>query len=293
MPPVRFVALAVLVLALGCGGSPQGGAPATDETVSQRVVDYFQKTVTTPGLSFKVSKLEPSELPGWRKGVLEVSLGEQSQDVAFYVSPDGRYLFRGDAVDLTVDPLSQVMKKIGMEGQPVRGGADAKVTLVEYSDFQCPFCAKAYTTLEEVLGAYGDRVRFVFKNYPLTSIHPWAEDGALASECAYAQGNDAFWAMYDGLFKQQAEITKENLKDKTSDIAKAANMDVDRFRACLDERSALGAVRADETEAAALGVNSTPTFFVNGRRLSGAQTPESFKQVIDQELAKESASPRS
>ena len=277
--------LVALVLVYACTKEPP---PASDETISQRVVDYYQKTLTTPGLAFKVSGIQDSDIPGWRKGNLEVSLGAQSQNVAFYITRDGRYLFRGEAVDVTVDPLKQVMDKIALDGQPERGPKDAKVTIVEYSDFQCPFCSKVYGTVEnDVIKVYGDKVRFVFKNFPLSSIHPWAEDGAVASECAFRQGNDKFWKMYDGLFLQQADITKENLRDKTSEIAKNAGMDVGKFQECLDGKQALDAVQADTKEATALGVNSTPTFFINGRRLSGAQTSDNFKQLIDRALGAE------
>jgi protein-disulfide isomerase len=285
----RVTAIALLCLVVsGCrsGDAPTTtGAAASDEEISQRVIDYFQKTVTTPGLSFKVGTLEDSEIPGWRKGNLEVALGQQSQNVAFYVTRDGKHLFRGDAVDLTVDPLRQVMGKISLDGQPDRGPKDAKVTIVEYSDFQCPFCARVYTTFEnEVLKEYGDKVRFVFKNYPLSSIHPWAEDAALASECAYQQGNEQFWTMYNGLFSKQSEINKDNFRERVTAIAQDGGMDSTKLQQCLEARAAIDAVKADESEATALGVNSTPTFFVNGRRLSGAQTYESFKQLIDQEL---------
>jgi len=277
-------ALILVMLFAGCGGSR--GSAASNDTISQHVIDYFQKTVTTPGLTFKVTKIEDSEVPDWRKGNLEVSLGQQTQNVAFYVSRDGKYLFRGDAVDLTVDPLKQVMDKISLDNQPVRGPKDAKVTIVEYSDFQCPFCGRVYTTLEnDVLKDYGDKVRFVFKNYPLSSIHPWAEDGAVASECAFQQGNDKFWAMYNGLFSKQGEINKENLKDKASEFGKAGGLDVARLQECLAGKQSQEAVDADVKEATALGVSSTPTFFVNGRKLSGALSPADFKQAIDRELA--------
>jgi protein-disulfide isomerase len=285
MRPLLHVAV-LLVLAAGCGGTGPEAPAASDADISKRVVDYFQKTVTTPGLTFKVTKMEDAEVPGWRKGNLEVALADQTQNVAFYVSRDGRHLFRGDAVDLTVDPLQQVISKISLEGQPERGPKDAAVTIVEYSDFQCPFCARAYTTIEtQILKEYGDKVRFVFKNFPLSSIHPWAEDGAVASECAFQQGNDQFWAVYNGLFSKQGEITKENVREKASEIATSSGLDAERFKECLEGKKSLEAVKADESEAAALGVNSTPTFFINGRRLSGAQTYESFKQLIDQELA--------
>jgi protein-disulfide isomerase len=275
-----------LLVAAGCGGGPGGGPAASDEVISQRVIEYFQKSVTTPGLGFTVTKIEESDvIPGWRKGNLEVSLGQQTQNVAFYVSRDGRYLLRGDAVDLSVDPLEQVRNKIQLEGQPARGPQGAKVVIVEYSDFQCPYCARVHDTVEnQVLKEYGDKVRFVFKNFPLSSIHAWAEDGAIASECAFQQGNDQFWAMYDGLFARQGEINKDNLKEKATEIAKSAGIEVGPFTECVAGRRTADAVKADTAEASALGVSSTPTFFINGRRLSGAQSYESFKQVIEQEL---------
>src|SRR3989454_7406156 len=268
------------------GGGPTGGPAKDDAAVSKGVVDYFQKTVTTPGLAFKVTKVEDSEIPGWRKGNLEVSLGQQTQNVAFYVSRDGRYLFRSDAVDLTVDPLKQVRDKIKLDGEPSRGPADAKVTIVEDSDFQCPFCSRVYTTVAtEALQAYGDKGRFIFKNYPRTTLHPWAEDAAVASECAFQQGNDQFWTMYNGLFSKQSEINKDNLKDKASELGKAGGLDVARLQECLAGKQSQEAVDADVKEATALGVSSTPTFFVNGRKLSGALSPADFKQAIDRELA--------
>src|SRR6516162_7963441 len=99
-------ALLVLSLGIGCGPGGGGGGPAaSDDTISSRVVDYFGKAVSTPGVTFKVTKIEPAEIPGWKKGHLEAALGEQRQDVPFYVSNDGRYLFRSDVVDLTIDPF--------------------------------------------------------------------------------------------------------------------------------------------------------------------------------------------
>jgi protein-disulfide isomerase len=281
---VSRVAVLALVVAAGCGGS--GGRAASDETIGQRVVEYFGKAVTTPGVTFKVTKIEPAEMPGWRKGHLEAALGEQKQDVLFYVSDDGRYLFRGEAVDLTLDPFMALMQKMKLDGEPSRGPADAKVTVVEYSDFQCPYCGRAWEIFEkEVYPQYKDKVRFVFKQMPLTQIHPWAEDAAVATECAHQQGNDQFWKLYDGLFSQQAQITKENLPAKAEEIATAGGLDVPRLRDCLAGRKTLDAVKTDQAEAAAVGVNSTPTFFVNGRRVQGAQDAAAFKQAIDEALA--------
>jgi protein-disulfide isomerase len=274
------------VLAVALAAACRGGPTASDDTISQRVVEYFGKAVITPGVTFKVTKLEPAEMAGWRKGHMEAALGEQKQDVLFYVTNDGRYLFRGEAIDLTVDPFVALMQKIKLEGEPTRGPADAKVTVVEYSDFQCPYCGRAWEIFEkEVYPQYKDSVRFVFKQMPLTQIHPWAEDAAVASECALQQGNDQFWKLYDGLFARQGEITKDNLPAKVEEIATAGGLDVPQLKECLAGRKTIDAVKADQAEAASVGVNSTPTFFVNGRRVQGAQKAEDFKHAIDEALA--------
>jgi len=273
----------LVVLAVGCGG--QSRSTASDDTINQRVVDYFGKAVTTPGVAFKVTKIEPAEMPGWRKGHMEASLGDQKQDILFYVTDDGRYLLRGEAIDLTVDPFVALMNKIKFTGAPSRGPADAKVTVVEYSDFQCPYCGQAWEIFEkEVYPQYKDKVRFVFKQMPLTQIHPWAEDAAVASACALEQGNDQFWKMYDGLFGQQAQITKDNLPAKVEEIATAAGLDVPRLKECLAGRKTIDAVKADQAEAASVGVNGTPTFFINGRRVQNTQDASAFKQALDQAL---------
>jgi protein-disulfide isomerase len=293
---MRISAVAVLMLfTMACGGGGGGdkaapAATASDETINQRIVDYFKKAVSTPGLDFKVTKLEDADIPGWRKGNLQASLGDQKQDVAFFITKDGRYLFRGEAIDLTVDPFVATMNQISLKDQPVRGPADAKVTIVEYSDFQCPFCGKAYDTFEkEVIKDYGDKVKFVFKNFPLTQIHPWAEAAAIATECAYLQGNDPFWVMYNGLFSQQGNITQENLPAKVEEIAGASGsgIDVAKLKDCLANKQTLDAVKADMAEATEVGVTSTPSFIINGRRMNGAQDAAAFKQAIDAALAGE------
>ena len=280
----RLVPLAALVLLAACGGGPSGGAALSDDALAQRVTEYFEKAVPTPGIAFKVTKWEDAGVAGMRKGSMVATLGQQTQNISFYVTPDGHWIFRGDVVDLTVDPLKANMAKISLDNQPERGPKDAKVTIVEYSDFQCPFCSRVYTTLEnDVLKDYGDKVRFVFKNFPLP-MHPWAEDAAVASECAFQEGNDKFWLMYNGLFSKQGDITKDNLKEKASAIAKDGGLDVAKFQDCFDNKKTKDAVDADVKEATSLGVNSTPTFFVNGRKLAGALSPADFKQAIDREM---------
>ncbi len=290
---VTLVALAVLVVA-GCknsqstqetsGKGTSPGEVANKEQVSRRVGEYFGKSVT-PGVTLRVTDLAPAEVSGWNKGTLEVAAGGNTQNMSFLVSQDGRYFISGDVIDLTVDPLKAVMQKIDLKGEPSRGPDDAKVTIVEYSDFQCPFCSRGYQIVEEqVMPEYKDKVKFYFKNLPLKSIHPWAEGAAIAASCAQQQSGDGFWKVYHSLFKGQHEINQDNLKEKVTQFAKDAGLDEAKFAQCFDTKASQAQVDKDLEEATAIGASSTPTFFINGRRLEGAQPFESFKSIIDQEL---------
>jgi protein-disulfide isomerase len=265
--------------------APSATIAAIDtEAVARRIEEYFTKSVS-PGITLEARNIAPAEIPGWNKGTLEVTAGGDGQEIGFLVTPDGRYFISGEVTDLTIDPLRAITDKIDLEGRPARGPADAKVTIVEYSDFQCPFCGRGYQILEdEVLPAYEGKVRFYFKHLPLKSIHPWAANAALATECAHEQSVDGFWALYHHLFKNQRELNEDNLKEKVTAWAQEAGLDEAKFTACFGAEEALAQVEKDLEEATAVGANSTPTFFINGRRLEGAQPLENFKAIIDAEL---------
>lgn len=294
LPRLRGAALlgsAALAIA-ACDATPKGApsaAPVAVATadageVAKRIEDYFTKSVT-PGITLKANGIVASSVPGWNRGTLDVDANGSKQSIPFLVSPDGRYFISGEVTDLSVDPLAATMAKIDLDGRPSRGPADAKVTIVEFSDFQCPFCSRGYQILEEqVMPEYEGKVRLFFKHLPLKSIHPWAEGAAIAAECGAAQSADGFWKMYHALFKAQRELNLDNLKAKVAEFAKAAGLDEAKFAACYDRKTPLPRIEKDLAEAAAVGANSTPTFFINGRRLEGAQPLENFKAVIDEEL---------
>ncbi len=284
-------AVAGVALALtACSGPPSttpAAAPhasAKPEDIAKRIEEYFTKSVT-PGIALKATGIGPSRVPGWNKGTLNVDANGNKQSIPFLVSPDGRYFISGEVTDLTIDPLQATMQKIDLTDRPARGPADAKVTIVEFSDFQCPFCSRGYQILEEqVMPEYEGKVRFYFKHLPLKSIHPWAEGAALAAECAADQSSDGFWKMYHSLFDNQRELNLDNLKAKVTEFARSAGLDETKFTQCYDGKTALPRIEKDLAEAAAVGANSTPTFFINGRRLEGAQPLENFKAIIDEEL---------
>jgi len=169
--------------------------------------------------------------------------------------------------------------RINTAGSPEKGPESAKVTLVEFSDFQCPFCSRVTPTIAEIEETYGDDVRVVFKHLPL-SMHPKAPAAHAAAEAAHRQGK--FWEMHDLIFANQQQMGPDKYLEWAADIG----LDVDRFKRDIVSAEVKRKVDADAAEAASLGVTGTPGFFINGRFLRGARPFASFKQVIDAELGK-------
>ncbi len=162
---------------------------------------------------------------------------------------------------------------------PTFGNKDAKVTIVEYSDFQCPFCAKGADLVKELKKKYGNKIQVAFKNFPLP-FHNQAKDAALAGLCANEQGSDKFWSMHDAMFADQAKLDFASLKA----TAKKLGMDSSKFDKCVDDKNYMAKVEQDYQEGQVIGVKSTPTFFVNGQIVMGAQPIEVFSELIDEAL---------
>jgi protein-disulfide isomerase len=174
-----------------------------------------------------------------------------------------------------------VRYEIPTDGLPSLGPDDAPITIVEFSDFQCPFCRRFHEeTYQALLDAYPGQIRFVYRHLPLTSIHPDAYPSAVASMCAHDQG--AFWPYHDKLFGSELLGREVYLQ-----YAGQLELDLTAFEACLDSDQHDAAIQADSDFALNLGVNSTPTFFINGLAVIGAQPFQVFQQVIDKELAGE------
>jgi protein-disulfide isomerase len=168
---------------------------------------------------------------------------------------------------------------VGEAGNPAKGPAGAPVTVVEFSDFQCPFCARVNPTLAKIQETYAGKVRIVFRDLPLLNIHKNAGHAAEAAHCANDQGK--FWEMHDRLFANQQKLAPADLKEH----AVALGLDATAFNQCLDSGKYTAEWRRDSEEASKLGLSGTPAFFINGRLISGAQPFDAFAQIIDEELA--------
>lgn len=167
---------------------------------------------------------------------------------------------------------------------PVFGPEDAPITIIEFSDFECPFCQRHFAQVyPQLLAEYPDQIRFVYKDFPLTSIHPNAQSAALAAQCAFEQGE--FWEYHDLLFSSRLPLNVSSYQQYASEL----ELDVETFSACIEEERYAAQVAADVDQAHSLGVQSTPTFLVNGIVIVGAQPFEAFAQVIDYELSQAEA----
>lgn len=169
---------------------------------------------------------------------------------------------------------------VNTSGAHSRGPADAPITIVEFSDFECPFCASVAPTLKQIEETYQGSVRVVWKHLPLSSIHSYADGAAQAAEAAAQQGK--FWEYHDKLFADQSKLAPEDLVQHAEDL----QLDMDRFEADLLDPANRKEVADDTAEADALGVSSTPSIFINGRFISGARSFETYAKVIDDELTK-------
>ena len=176
-------------------------------------------------------------------------------------------------VEIKMEPMRADVAAIG----PAKGPASAPVTIVEFSDFQCPYCARVVPTLDQVKAKYGDKVRIVFRQFPL-GMHPQAQKAAEASLCANEQGK--FWEMHDTMFQNQQQLAVDNLKAKASELG----LNAEQFNSCLDSGKFAQQVAADMREGEAAGVSGTPAMFVNGRFINGAVPLEQISAVIDDEL---------
>jgi protein-disulfide isomerase len=185
------------------------------------------------------------------------------------------HLKQTHGVTVSFQPLRA---NVDVAGSPSEGPASAPVTLVEFSDFQCPYCANLFRTLHEILSKYGAQVRLVYKNFPLRQIHPNAEKAAEAGLCAADQGQ--FWQMHDLMFQTQDQLSEEDLKAKAAQL----KLDAEAFNQCLGSGKNAGKVNQDLFTGAKLGVSGTPVLFINGRFVSGAVPFEDIAKIVDEEL---------
>jgi protein-disulfide isomerase len=288
---VKSILFAVAILISGLLPVPVRAQQAPSSTAAaspgemQKTIEAYLRHLYAFGGDTKltIGPLKETGISGLLETTIELKQGESKESAKIFVSKDGKYLFRGELSDLTKDPLAEARAKIQTKDAPILGDAKASVTLVEYSDFECPVCRNLHNVLRGMLPNY-PQVRVVFKDFPLEQLHPWARTAALAGRCAYQQDPKGFWKMYDLIYDGQDLISAENAWAKMNDFAERSGLDPAAFKSCLASPEATAAVNASRANGQELEVSSTPTIFINGRRIVGVD-PHLIEQYIQYELA--------
>jgi protein-disulfide isomerase len=231
-----------------------------------------------------VGPLKPSPIPDLFEVPVQVKFKDQTQNGTVFVTKDGKYLLRGELRDMAVDPFASNRKKLTLSGSPSKGPTDAKVTVVDFSDFECPHCRALFDVLKTVEPEF-PQVRFVFKNFPLTSIHPWAMTAAQAGECAFKMSPESYWKLQAQIFDNQDAITADSAWSQITDYLSTDGIAADSLHACMVAPETKSAVDADIAEGKSLDVESTPTLFINGRPIVGGDR-ELLEGLIKFELAR-------
>lgn len=273
-----------LLICLGCS------AQLSPNELTQRIERQVRAKYNVPGdIKVIISAPRGSEFPNYDAITVTFDGQNKKQDYEFLLSKDQKTLIRMTKMDLTTDPYAEIMKKIDVKGRPIRGNANAKVIVVSYDDFECPFCSQVHRTLfPELLKEYGDRVAFIYKDFPLSEIHPWALHAAVDANCLGAQSSDAYWDFADYIHSNQNVISQEKGRDaQSAALDKTTTSEGDKFKldsaklqACIKEQKD-DTIKASLKEGEALGVNGTPTLFINGQALDGARPIAEFRATFD------------
>jgi protein-disulfide isomerase len=289
---VTLLRRSILVLMLVCLGCSAQLAPTPSE-LTQKIERQVRFTYSIPAsVKITIGPLRPSDFANYDALTITMEGGEKKQTYDFLLSKDGKTLARMTKLDLSKDPYVEAMKKIDLNGRPTRGNKDAKVVVVNFDDFQCPFCSRMHQTLfPELLKEYGDRVEFVYKDYPLTEIHPWATHAAVDANCLAAQNNDAYWDFADHIHASQREVNSEKGRDAqfaaldrfTFEQGQKHNLDQTKLQACVKAQNE-DAIKASMHEAEGVGVSATPTLFVNGQEMDGALPVGEMRAALDRAL---------
>jgi protein-disulfide isomerase len=285
--PFRRSLVLLLVVCLGC--TAQSVSPDLAQKIERQVRAYYKVPAE---LKVLVGPASPSsDFPNYDSIVVTVDNGERKQDLNFLVSKDHSSLIRMNKFDLSKDPYADTMSKIDTTGRPTRGAKASKVVVVSFDDFQCPFCARMHQELfPEIFKEYGDRVTFIYKDFPM-EMHPWAMHAAVDANCLAAENSDAYWDFADYIHANQHEVSNEKtpaarleaLDRLTMLQGQKHHLDVVKLQSCVKAQDE-SAVKASVKGADAVGVDATPTLFVNGEKIDGAVPPNEVRAALDRAL---------
>jgi protein-disulfide isomerase len=240
-----------------------------------------------PGVNVKIDDAKESkELPGFLEVTVHLSYNNATPPpVHYFMSKDGKKIFKGDVYDINKSPFQANLDLLDVKGAPSLGPANAPITMVVFSDFQCPMCKQEAEVIhKQVIEAFPTQVRVYFRDYPLESLHNWARAAAVAGRCVYKLNPAAFWDYHDWIYENQSYIGLDNLNSKLQEFATAKGLDSMQFSRCIENKTTDPEVKASMAIGNSLSLNSTPTIFVNGRRIDGAVPWENLQALIKAEI---------
>lgn len=251
-------------------------AAAKKSTFDKKVIADYVRSVEMWSKEVEVRVSDPKAsayLPGFQEFTAGAVVGgNEVLQRQYYLSADGQRVIQGNVYQLSKHPFQRNIDKLRTELQPSFGEPGAPVTLVVFSDFQCPFCREEAKVMREQLPKdFPKEVRVYYKEFPLTMIHPWSMKGAVAGRCVFRQNPQAFWDYHDWIFDKQPEITPENLQSKVIEWAGAKGIDTLQLTRCMETNATEGEVRKNMAEGLSVGVDRTPTMFLNGRPVEASQ----------------------
>jgi protein-disulfide isomerase len=284
---LNYLFILLLLLTLAGVQQPPAAAQATtkaaitpnlpsEETVNAFLHEWFGYD---PSLSWKIVSIKPSEIEGLSELNAVLSGAQGQQQLKLYITPDGKHAVSGEIMPFGAHPFAATQKELekGING-PTHGPADAPVTVVEFSDLQCPHCKEAQPTLDKLM-AEDKNVRVVFQSFPLP-MHDWAAKAASYADCVSRSSNDAFWKFIQSVYAAQGDITAANADEKLTALADAAGVKGADVTACAAKPETATRIEKSEALGKTLDVNSTPTLFINGRRVPAVQY-ETLQKLVD------------
>lgn len=260
------------------------GKPAVDKPKLEEYLRYAEGY--GPQVSIEVGDLAPGPVNGYYKVVAHLSRDSAKLDRTYY-TPDGQHFITGPIWDLNQSPFADTLERLPKTGFSF-GPGDAKVTIVIFSDLECPYCRELAKTLRENLPSkYPRDVRVRFEDFPLQKIHPWARAAAEVGRCLGEQNQNSFWLWHDWVFEHQKDVTEVNLRENAIRIATSEHLDIEKASNCIDNHGRATEIDLSITAGEELQIQQTPTFFINGRLVNGAVPWTTLDALIQMELQHE------
>jgi protein-disulfide isomerase len=284
---LRVVLGCALVMQPALPEAPGSRTPATIPKIDKPSLMKYLRYAEgfTPTVDVAIDDPKPSIYPGFYEVVVHLKANRSEAVRTYYLTQDGERLISGSVFDLRKSPFAGNLARLKQEGAPAFGPENAPVQIYVFSDFECPYCRQEAKVLRGgIEKSHANDVRIIFKDFPLDPIHPWARTAAIGGQCIARQSVDAFWNFHDWIYEHQPEVTPGNVKEKILEFAKTQNLDPNKVSGCMADPSVADRVQKTVTEGRELGVDQTPTLFVNGRMLGGALKPEQINLLIQMEL---------